>query len=268
MPMQSVESSSGSGSPLARELDEPFKEMCEDSDAASMPEDRPGALLILPGQQKLTFTEAFAKESLVSDAKLPDLLATGDALPMTTPLPNASAYLDVEALEFHVDGKWELSSSSSSSTLSAKSHENKDDVEHDPEVAAAAVRKVDRPEMSSEGKRSRSASRTPRQRSKAEDLCFQVGQKEISDGAPFVQWSRKMPDPPPGTKHWMQPLWAAQEKKILEMPPLCRKVTLQSLCSGTAAELNAAEVWGMSLEKCKDTSGCCLLDLARCSRGG
>ena len=56
-----------------------------------------------------------------------------------------------------------------------------------------------------------------------------------------------MPACPPGTEHWMEPLWAAFEPAMRERGQCLRRPTLESLCSGTAAELHAVEVVGVLL---------------------
>ena len=48
------------------------------------------------------------------------------------------------------------------------------------------------------------------------------------------------PDAPPGVDHWLHPLWSALQQHWRGKP--WRRVGLESLCSGTAAELHALEV--------------------------
>ena len=57
-----------------------------------------------------------------------------------------------------------------------------------------------------------------------------------------LRCSRPMPDPPAGTAHWVEPLWAALQADYEDRPPPFREVSLESLCTGTGAELHAIEV--------------------------
>ena len=51
-----------------------------------------------------------------------------------------------------------------------------------------------------------------------------------------------VPQCAPGQEHWVEPLWAFFEATMMERGPPARKLTLESLCSGTGAELHCVEV--------------------------
>ena len=68
----------------------------------------------------------------------------------------------------------------------------------------------------------------------------------------ICQWERAsctpMPDPPPGVAHWLEPLWTAMDPHMKGTP--LRRVSLESLCSGTAPELHSLEVTHAQGTKC------------------
>ena len=56
-----------------------------------------------------------------------------------------------------------------------------------------------------------------------------------------------MPAATPGVSHWLEPLWASLEGDMRGGCAPTRRLTLESLCTGTGAEFHAMEVHGQLL---------------------
>ena len=231
--------SSDSDSPRGVEADEACASQ-SGSDAEGMQGGSP-VVPLLPGQKKLAF--APRQKCAPKTAQEPDLELTlpRDTVAQSCSAPSLSFATQLASID--LSGKWEVSASETSSASSSSSDTEDgagDNGKHDPVLPAAGMADVGTPMPHNSPRQSRS--RSPCRQQRKAGGRGSVTETRHDDPEPFLGWSKKRPTPPPGTHHWMQPLWNAVEKKLQAMPPLRRKVTLQSLCSGTAAELNAIEV--------------------------